>query len=121
MVPTDTHIIPGSGVTPDRPPPSRPINLVCTVESPTSILLTWDRPLSAEAIAYYTVTYHLRRSSSPEPVETRVPTESIIINGLRSGKDYTIFVQSHYETSTKEYPGRVSTTQIHCSIRLHGK
>ena len=58
---------------------------------------------------------------NPEPVEKRVPTESIIINGLRSGKDYTIFVQSHYETSTKEYPGAISTTQTYCSIPLNGR
>lgn len=65
--------------------------------------------------------YHLRRSLNPEPVEARVSTESIIINGLSSGKDYTIFVQSHYATMTKEYPSELSTTQTHCSIPLLGK
>lgn len=53
-------------------------------------------------------------------MERRVSVENIIINGLSPGSDYTIFVQSHYKTETKHYPGTISRTQTHCSIPLSG-
>ena len=103
-------------------PPPRPINLQCAVESPTSILLTWESPISsAHRTSYYTVKYHLKRSQNPRQKTLTVETKSIILNGLRSEKVYDIFVQSHYKTKTSRFQSEHSTAQIYCSISLPGK
>lgn len=106
-------------VDPNRLPPSRPIHLVCSVESPTSILVTWQRPLSAERIAYYTVKYYPRSSLKPVPVERKVYSENTIMAGLTPGREYTISVQSHHEVETDKHPS-FSTTQKYCKIPLSG-
>ena len=100
-------------------PPSRPIHLVCSVDSPTSILLTWQRPLSAERITYYTVTYHLRSSLKPVAIKRRVNAENIILPELKPGREYTISVQSHHRTETKTPPD-FSTTYKNCKLPLSG-
>lgn len=69
-----------------RLPPSAPIHLVCSVDSPTSILLTWQRLMSSERVAYYTVKYYPRGVLSPVPVVRKVYSESIIMSGLTPGK-----------------------------------
>ena len=103
-------------------PPPRPINLQCAVESPTSLLLTWESPISsALRTSYYTVKYHLKRSRNPQQKTLTVETKSIILNGLRSEKVYDIFVQSHYKTKTSRFQSEHSTAQIDCSITLPGK
>ncbi|XP_029197863.2 immunoglobulin superfamily DCC subclass member 4-like isoform X2 [Acropora millepora] len=102
-------------------PPPRPINLQCAVESPTSLLLTWESPISsALRTSYYTVKYHLKRSRNPQQKTLTVETKSIILNGLRSEKVYDIFVQSHYKTKTSRFQSEHSTAQIDCSISLPG-
>lgn len=104
---------------PFRLPPSAPIHLVCSVESPTSILLTWQRLMSSERIAYYTVKYYPRGVLSPVRVERKVYSESIIMTGLTPGKEYSISVQSHHEDEANGLPD-VSTTQKYCKIPLTG-
>ena len=103
-------------------PPPRPINLQCTVESPTSILLTWESPISSShRTSYYTVKYHLKRSRNPRQKTLTVETKSIILNGLRSERGYDIFVQSHYKTTTSRFQSEHSTAQIYCFTSPPGK
>ena len=102
-----------------RLPPSAPIHLVCSVDSPTSILLTWQRLIASERVAYYTVKYYPRGVLSPVPVVRKVYSESIIMSGLTPGKEYAISVQSHHEAVAIGLPD-VSTTQKYCTIPLTG-
>ena len=102
-----------------RLPPSAPIHLVCSVDSPTSILLTWQRLMSSERIAYYTVKYYPRGVLRPVHVERKVYSESIIMTGLTPGKEYSISVQSHHEAEANGHPD-VSTTHKYCKISLTG-
>ena len=104
---------------PFRLPPSAPIHLVCSVDSPRSILLTWQRLMSSERVAFYTVKYYPRGVSNPVPVVRRVYSESIVMTGLTPGREYSISVQSHHDAEANGLPD-VSTTQKYCKIPLTG-
>lgn len=103
--------------TEDPLPPLRPIHLVCTVDSPTSILLTWQTPLSSGSTTHYTVTYFLRSRIKHVPVKRTVYSENIVLRGLTPGREYTISVQSHYKSEKEIFPG-VSTAFKNCKLPL---
>lgn len=105
--------------TEDPLPPLRPIHLVCTVDSPTSILLTWQTPLSSGSTTHYTVTYFLRSRIKHVPVKRTVYSENIVLRGLTPGREYTISVQSHYKSEKEIFPG-VSTAFKNCKLPLSG-
>ena len=109
----------GKDETIDKPPPAPPIDLVCSVKSRHSILLTWKSQPSADRIAYYTVTYDLRDDvTDTKPQKGEARTEQFLLKGLEPKKPYVISVQSHYETETTMFHSSVSTTVTQCSIQL---
>ncbi|PFX32120.1 Immunoglobulin superfamily DCC subclass member 4 [Stylophora pistillata] len=97
--------------------PPRPIHLVCTVDSPTSILLTWQTPLSSGSTTHYTVTYFLRSRIRHDPIKRTVYSENIVLRRLTPGREYTISVQSHYRSEKEIFPG-VSTAFKNCKLPL---
>ena len=103
----------------DRPPPAPPINLVCSVKSRNSILLTWKSQTSADRIAYYTITYYVSDDvTNTKPQERKADMEKYLLTGLQPKKPYIISVQSHYEIETKMFHSSASTTVTRCSIQL---
>nr|3K2M_C Chain C, Monobody HA4 [Homo sapiens]3K2M_D Chain D, Monobody HA4 [Homo sapiens] len=79
---------------------SVPTKLEVVAATPTSLLISWDAPMSSSSVYYYRITYGETGGNSPVQ-EFTVPYSSstATISGLSPGVDYTITVYAWGEDS----------------------